>query len=102
MNKINFLLNIAISLTAIWIFKIYGDLVTWWGHVFRSQVGQASEKSTFFAHADRLHIAAIILLLLNALASVVLLKEKCGRQIEAFIAMGIAIVGLLLCLLVSF
>jgi hypothetical protein len=101
-NKILPILNILATLAVLYLFKVYGALSAWWTRVFRESLDLESRDSTFHALADQIHIAAIVLLLLNLASAIAMLSGTSVSRRFTMCAVVCAALGLVLCLLISF
>jgi len=96
------ILNMLVTVAALYLFKVYGGLSWWWARFYREHSELVGKSASFHANADRIHIALIVLLALNLASAIALWRWKLSSPRLAIAASVCGAIGLIVCLLVNF
>jgi hypothetical protein len=90
------------SAGVLYLFRLYGSLVSWWIHAERQGFREGQTLPSFYAAADQLYVLAILLSLLNLLYALCVWRGGVANRQLSIFAFTIAGCVLLLCLIVNF
>jgi hypothetical protein len=95
-------LNMTVTLAALYLFKVYGGLSWWWSRFYREHAEEIGKSANFHANADQIHIALIVLLALNLASGIVLWRCKVASPRMSIAASMVGAAALVICLVVNF
>jgi hypothetical protein len=95
------ILNMAITLVALYLFRTYGALCGWWTRLYGATAELQARGSTFHAVGDGVYYGVLALLCLNLGHALVMVNTP-QRSKLATTAVVCSASALLICILVAF
>jgi len=99
-TRILSVVNILLSLLAVYLFGVYGRLHWWLRSAKRTELNDSHLSADFLKVADKLHLIAILLMLLVVVSTFAVLRSKGAGRTLGMISFLLACLILILLMLV--